>query len=383
MLGLFKSWVTPNSHKGKMMGKNKETLATQNTIMIDEIALFVKISEIIENRKYRVQTVVNSEATLMFWEVGNHINSTVLDAKRATYGKQIVVKLSQQLQEKYGKSFELTNLRRIMRFAEKFTDYEIVATLSPQLSWSHIIELLPLKSEEARLYYAQDVLDRKIGVRELRRQISRKAYERREIANTRIDEGDMLPFNVFKDPYMLDLHGLKDNFAEADLEKAILLELEAFLLEFGNGFTFVARQKRMTIEDDDFWLDLLFYHRDLCRLVAVELKIGKFKPQYKGQMELYLKWLDRYERRPLENSPIGIILCTAASREQVELLELNKSGIAVAEYWTSMPPKAEFERKIREILTDAKERLSRRKLLTSSDVKRDIEYFYESKDDDE
>ena len=365
------------------MSKKKDDFAIQNTDMIDEAALFERVSAIIENRKQRVQLAANSETTLMFWEVGQHINSVVLNTKRAAYGKQIVATLSLQLQEKYGKSFELTNLRRIMRFAERFSDFEIVATLSPQLSWSHIVELLPLKSDEARIYYAQDVLNRQLGVRELRRQISRKAYERREIANTRISSDDMLPFNVFKDPYLLDLFALKDNFAEADLEKAILSELEKFLLEFGHGFSFVARQKRMTIDEDDFYLDLLFYHRDLRRLVAVELKIGKFKPSYKGQMELYLKWLERYERRPDENAPIGIILCTTASREQVEMLELNKSGIAVAEYWTAMPPKIEFERKIREILAEAKERLSRRKLLTSSDVKREIGYFYEPKDDDD
>ncbi len=191
-----------------------------------------------------------------------------------------------------------------------------------------------------------------------------------------------MPFNAFKDPYLLDVLGLRDNFVEADLEKAILVELESFLLEFGKGFSFVARQKRMTIDEDDFYLDLLFYSRDLRRLVAVELKIGKFKPQYMGQMRLYLKWLDRYEKRDGENAPIGIILCTKASREQIELLELDKSGIAVAEYWTAMPPKEEFERKIQEILAQAKERLARRKLLKSGGVPREIEYFYEAKDDD-
>ena len=291
--------------------------------------------------------------------------------------------LASQLEIKYGKTFDVYNLRRMMRFAENFSDFEIVTALASQLSWSHFIEILPIKSNEARLFYANESAQRCLSTKELRRQIARKAFERKEIANTQMDESAALPFNIFKDPYLLDVLGLKDNFAEADLEKAILLELEAFLLEFGHGFSFVARQKRMTIDEDDFYLDLLFYHRDLCRLVAVELKIGKFKPQYKGQMELYLKWLDRYEKREGENAPIGIILCTAASREQVELLELNKSGIAVAEYWTAMPPKADFERKIKEILVEAKERLSRRKMLPSGDAGREIEYFFEAKDDEE
>jgi predicted nuclease of restriction endonuclease-like (RecB) superfamily len=240
-----------------------------------------------------------------------------------------------------------------------------------------------LKSDEARLYYAYDVAERRYGIQELRRQIKRKAYERREIANTQLTEQSAVPFNVFKDPYLLDIFGLKENFLEADLEKAILTELEAWMLEFGRGLTFVERQKRMTIDGDDIVLDLLFYHRIIKRLVAIELKLGEFKAAYKGQMELYLKWLDRYERQFGEEAPIGIILCTAANRGKIEMLEMDKAGIAVAEYWTHLPPKAEFERKIREILTEAKERLERRKTLTGGEVIRQIDYFLERKDDDD
>lgn len=300
----------------------------------------------------------------------------------AEYSKRIVSALPTQLVTKYGKPFELRNLRRMMQFAEKFDDFEIVSTLSTQLGWSHIVEILPLKSEGARLYYAKETVERRFGIRELRHQISRKAYERREIANSQLTEVSPIPFNVFKDPYLLDVLDLKENFLEADLEKAILTELEKFILEFGNGFTFVARQKRMIMDDEDFTLDLLFFHRTLRRLVAIELKIGKFIPQYKGQMEFYLKWLNRYERQEWENEPIGLILCTKASRNQIELMELDKSGIAVAEYWTDLPPKAEFERKINEILHEAQERLARRKTLKGGDVKKQIDYFYESKDDD-
>jgi predicted nuclease of restriction endonuclease-like (RecB) superfamily len=366
----------------KIMGEIKKDIITQGETQIDDLKIFERVSNIIETRKTRAGAYANREVTLMYWEVGRYINSVVLDGGRAAYGKRIVTTLSSQLQVKYGKTFDLPNLRRMMRFAEKFFDFEIVTTLSSQLTWSHFVDILPVKTDDGRLFYANEVAERNLSVQDLRREIARKAYERREIANTRIDESAELPFNVFKDPYLLDVLGLKDSFSEADLEKAILSELEQFLLEFGNGFSFIARQKRMTVDEDDFYLDLLFYHRDLRRLVAVELKIGKFKPQYKGQMELYLKWLDRYERREGENAPIGIILCTSASREQVELLELNKSGIAIAEYWTAMPPKAEFERKIKEILEQAKERLARRKMLTGGDIRREIEYFYESKDDD-
>ena len=271
----------------------------------------------------------------------------------------------------------------MMQFAEQFPDAEILSPLATKLSWSHFIELMPLKTEEARLYYAQDATQRNYGTKELRRQISRKAYERREIANAELSHDSVIPFNVFKDPYLLDLFGLKENFLEADLEKAILSEIEAFILEFGHGFSFVERQKRMILDGDDIVLDLLFYHRVLKRLVAIELKLGKFKAEYFGQMALYLKWLDRYERQPGEEAPIGLILCATASREKIEMLELDKSGIAVAEYWTAMPPKADFERKIREILAQARERLARRKSLLSGEIQRDVDYFYEAKDDDE
>jgi predicted nuclease of restriction endonuclease-like (RecB) superfamily len=367
----------------KMKNEDNKNDNTLIPVQIDETVLFERIAAIIENRKSRAAAYTNREVTLMFWEVGQYINAAVLDFKRAAYGKKIVSTLATQLSSIYGKSFELRNLRRMMQFAEQFYDFEIVSTLSTQLSWSHFTELLPLKSSEARLYYAQDAAARNLGVRELRRKISRKSYERREIANTRLTEKSAIPFNVFKDPYLLDLFGLKDNYLEADLEKAIITGIESFLLEFGHGITFVDRQKRMILDGNDIVLDLLLYSRTLRRLIAIELKLGKFKAAYKGQMELYLKWLDKYERQEGEEAPIGIILCASASREIVELLEPDKAGIAVAEYWTQLPPKVEFERKIREILTEAQERLERRKLLTDSGIQRQIDYFIESKDDED
>jgi predicted nuclease of restriction endonuclease-like (RecB) superfamily len=365
-----------------MSSKKKQKHTIANTPQVDENLLFLRVAEIIENRKKRTIAHVSQETTLMFWEVGQYVNSVLLGDERAVYGRQIVSTLSTQLAEKYGKTFELRNLRRMIQFAKTFSNQEIVSTLSTQLSWSHIIEILPLKTQEAKLYYANEVAIRQLGIRELRQQIARKAYERREIATIELSKDSTVPFNVFKDPYLLDLFGLKENFAEADLEKAILVELEAFLLEFGHGFTFVERQKRMIIDDEDIVLDLLFYHRILKRLVAVELKLGVFKAAYKGQMELYLKWLDRYERKEGEEAPIGIILCATASREKVELLEMDKAGIAVAEYWTHLPPKAEFETKIKTILLEARERLERRRAFPQKVAPKRIEYFYESKDDD-
>ena len=368
----------------KDKNKNEALIPVEHSIeLLDENMLFERVAAIIENRKYRTYAHANYENTIMFWEVGQYINSTVLSKKRAAYGKQILSSLSAKLIAKYGKSFAQRNIYRMLQFAERFPDIDILSSLTTKLSWTHFIELLPLKSDEAWLFYAKDAAERNYGIKELRRQISRKAYERREIANAELSKQSTVPFNAFKDPYLLDMFGLKENYLESDLEKAILADLEAFILEFGHGFSFVERQKRMILDGDDIVLDLLFYHRILKRLIAIELKLGKFKAAYKGQMELYLKWLDKYERQPGEEAPIGIILCATADREKIELLEMDKAGIAVAEYWTHLPPKAEFEEKIKSIMIEAKERLERRKTFFSDEIKKDIDYFIESKDDDD
>jgi predicted nuclease of restriction endonuclease-like (RecB) superfamily len=364
------------------MADTSKELAVSNAAAVDENTLFECVAAIIDNRKATAASHVNREVTLMYWEVGRYISSVLLDGERGKYGKQIFSTLSRKLISTYGKTFDTENLYRMTRFARLFSDYETVSELSTSLSWSHFCELIRIKGNEARLYYANDAAQRRFGIRELRRQISRKSFERQEIANTQLSPESLVPFNLFKDPYILDTLGLKENFPEADLEKAILTEIESFLLEFGHGFSFVERQKRMTMDGDDFTLDLLFFHRILHRLVAIELKIGRFKPQYKGQMEFYLKWLSRYERQEGENEPIGIILCTTASRNQVELLELDKAGIAVAEYWTNLPSKPLFEEKIRSILSEAQERLERRKLLLKSGETQQIEYFLESDKDE-
>ena len=364
------------------MKQNTRNITVKDNPVVDEKSLFTHVAKIIETRKRRAGILVNQEITLMYWEIGKYIGSVLLGNERAEYGKRIVASLSQQLAERYGKGFQRVNMTRMIKFAEIFPDPKIVSTLSEQLSWSHFVEILLLKDQEARMYYAQDAIERNLGVRDLRKQIARKAYERREIANSRLSDVSVIPFNLFKDPYLLDSLGLKDNFLEADLEKAILTEMESVILEFGNGCAFVERQKRMTVDGDDRTLDLLFYNRALKRLVAVELKVGKFIPEYKGQMEFYLKWLNRYERREGENEPIGLIMCSKANRGQVELMELDRSGIAVAEYWTDLPPKALLEEKLRMMHNEAQERLERRKLLPKSGIRKQIGSFYEPKDDD-
>ena len=334
-----------------------------NSLTISENDLFNELSQLIEQSKHQVAVQVNSTVTILFWQIGNRINQDILQNKRAEYGKQIVPTVSAQLENKYGRNFTEKNVRRMLRFAEQFSDFQIVVTLSRQLSWSHFVELLPLKTLEAKLFYAQNASNNLFGIRELRRQIGLKAFERTNIADAQIIESTQIPFNTFKDPYILDLLGLQNTFLEKDLEDAILHDLEIFILELGKGFTFVERQKRMIIDGEDFNLDLLFYHRKLKRLVAIELKLGKFQAKHKGQMELYLKWLDKYEKQEGENTPIGLILCAESSREQIELLEMHKDGIMVAEYWTDLPPKKQFEEKIHLLLTEARERIERKKLL--------------------
>jgi len=333
-------------------------------LMNPEQMLFDEISTLIEQTRRTIYAQASSATILLYWKIGRRVNDDVLKNKRADYGKQIVSALTTQLTEKYGRSFEIRNLRRMMQFAEQFSDFEIVSALPTQLSWTHIIEVLPLKTQEAKIFYLDEAARRLMSTRELREFINRKAYERREIANTQITDTTRIPLNAFKDPYLFDTLGLKDEYLEADLEEAILRELEKFILEFGKGFTFAERQKRMIIDGEDFHLDLLFYNRNLKRLVAVELKQGQFEAAYSAQMKLYLKWLNRYERQEGENEPIGLILCASGNhREQMELLEMDKDGIMVAEYWTTLPPKAEFEKKIHAILAETRERLARRKLL--------------------
>ena len=208
-----------------------------------------------------------------------------------------------------------------MQFAEEFHEIEIVVPLVRQLTWSHLIAIIPLKKEEARLFYAQKAAESLWSKRELRKQIERKAYERAEIANIKHSLSATRLEHTFKDPYFLDFLGLKDSYLENDLESTILKELELFILELGDGFAFIERQKQMIIDGEDFYLDLLFYHRKLNRLVAIELKIGKFKAAYKGQMELYLSWLNENEKQENEEPPIGLILCSEAGKEQIQLLK--------------------------------------------------------------
>ena len=323
----------------------------------------------IEQARQVASVAVNAGLTLMYWRIGRRIRSEVLDGQRATYGAGIVVTLSRQLVADYGRSFEEKNLRRMVQFAEVYPDEEIVVSLIRQLSWTHFLVLLPLKDPLARDFYAEMCSIERWSVRTLRARVDSMLYERTALSKKSDEsirqeldalraQGDLTPPLLLKDPYVLDFLALNDRYLEKGLEDAILRELEQFLLELGAGFSFVARQRRIQLDSDDFYIDLPFYNHKLRRLVAIELKLGDFKAEYKGQMELYLRWLAKHDQEPGDLPPLGIILCTGKKHEQIELLELDKSGIHVAEYLTVLPPREVFQQKIQDALTHARQRLA-------------------------
>lgn len=323
---------------------------------------------LIDEARSAVATTVNVGLTILYWKIGQRIHAEILQSERATYGEQIVQTLSAQLQAEYGRGFGRRNLFYMIRFAEVFPGEQQVVALARHLSWSHFRLIIPIADSLKREFYGELCRLERWSVRTLRAKIDSMLYERtalsrkpEELIRLELDalraEDRLTPDLVFRDPYFLDFLGLRDHYMEKDLEDAILRELEAFLLELGVGFTFVARQYRITVDDEDYYLDLLLFHRGL-RLVAVELKLGDFKPADKGQMELYLRWLARYDQRPGEEPPIGLILCAGKRRETIELLEMESSGIRVAEYLTELPPKEVLVRKLHAAVQHARERLA-------------------------
>jgi predicted nuclease of restriction endonuclease-like (RecB) superfamily len=319
----------------------------------------------------RVQAArsVDSTLVMLYWRLGRRIREDILGQKRAAYGEEIVATLAQQLSAEFGRGFGEKNLRRMVQFAEVFPEEQIVAALLRQLGWTHFVLLIPIKEPLKRDFYAQLCRVEKWSTRALEKKLSSMLFERtalsrkpanlieQEIEMLR-DEDKMTPDLVFRDPYLLDFLGLKDTYAEKDLEAAILRDMESFLLELGVGFAFLERQKRITVDGDDYYLDLLFFHRRLRRLVAVELKLGDFKPAFKGQMELYLRWLDQHERREGEESPLGLILCAGKKEETIRLLDMEGSGIRVASYWTDVLPREQLQRKLHEAVALARQRLA-------------------------
>ncbi|MDP2604065.1 MAG: PDDEXK nuclease domain-containing protein [Deltaproteobacteria bacterium] len=329
------------------------------------------LRQLIAEARQDVARQVNSALVLLYWRVGQRIRRDVLKEKRAEYGQRIVSSLGTQLEAEFGRGFSRRNLFNMIRFAEVFPDFRIVQALTAQLGWTHFSLIIYLDDPLKRDFYAEMCRIERWNTRTLGKKIGSMLFERTALSkkpkelirhelNALRSEDKLTPDLVFRDPYVLDFLGLKDRYIEKDIEDAIMREMENFILELGVGFTFVARQKRIQVDSDDFYLDLLFFHRGLRRLVAIDLKLRDFQPGDKGQMEFYLRWLAKYEQKPGEQSPIGLILCAGKKREQIELLELEKSGIRVASYWTKVLPRKLLQKKLHEAIRHARERLAQK-----------------------
>jgi predicted nuclease of restriction endonuclease-like (RecB) superfamily len=327
------------------------------------------IGRLIESARQQVAQTANVALTTLYWQIGTRIRQDVLKARRAEYGAEIVAALGRQLEERFGRGFGEKNLRRMVQFAEAFPEAEIVAALRRQLGWSHFKALVPMKDPLRRNFYAEMCRVEGWSTRTLQKKIDSMLYERTALSKkpeqlirkelfTLRETDRVTPDLVFQDPYLLDFLGLRDTFSEKDLESALLREIERFLLELGTGFAFLERQKRITLDGDDYYIDLLFFHRRMRRLVVIELKIGDFKPADSGQVEIYLRWLDRHERQPGEEPPVAIILCAGKKRETVEYLNLGRSGIHVAEYLTELPPREVLRERLHRALASARARLA-------------------------
>ncbi|MBW8050735.1 MAG: DUF1016 domain-containing protein [Cytophagales bacterium] len=315
-----------------------------------ESVLLNDIMQIIEQAKARIAVTVNAELTLLYWNVGKRIKEEVLNNERAGYGEEIVKNLAIQLTGQYGKGWSEKQLRHCLHSVETFPDFQIISTLSRQFSWSHIQSFLYIADPLKREFYIEICKLERWPVRLLRERINSMLYERTAISKKPEEtiknelqqlknEQKVTPDLVFRDPYFLDFLGLKDTYSEKDMETAIIAELQRFIIEMGSDFAFLARQKRITIDNRDYKVDLLFYHRRLKCLVAIDLKLGEFEAGYKGQLELYLSYLEKHETLEGENSPIGLILCSGKNPEHVELMQLHKTNIKVADYLTQLPPR--------------------------------------------
>lgn len=326
------------------------------------------IKNLIRDAKSAAFKVVNIELSVLNWKIGERIQKEVLKDRRADYGKAIVKQLSIALTKQYGKGWSSQQLRHCIRFYQTYNDKEKLYTVCRELSWSHIRTLIYVEEELKRDFYIEFSKLENWSVRRLQERIKSMLFERTAISKKpeetikkdlkELRENKKLSEDVvFRDPYILDFLGLADSYSEANLEDAILQELQRFITELGSDFAFLGRQKRITIDNRDYYIDLLFYHRRLKSLVAIDLKIGEFEAAYKGQMELYLRYLEKYEQIEGENYPIGLILCTGKNEEHVELLQLDKSNIKVAEYIAHLPSTEELKSRLHIAIEFAKRRL--------------------------
>ena len=319
--------------------------------------LFTNIRQLIEESKQRVAVAVNTTMSRLYWRIGFQINKDVLQNSRAEYGAQIVRDLALRLNSEFGKGWSEKQLRHCIQFAKAFPEESIVSTLWRQLSWSHFKLVLYIDDPLKREFYLEMCKLEKWSVRTFGERIQSMLYERTAISRKPEQtiakelallkkEQQLNPDLVFRDPYFLDFLGLSDMYSEKDLETSIIVELQRFIIKLGSDFAFMARQKRIIIDNRDYYIDLLFYHRRLKCLVAIDLKLGDFEAGFKGQMELYLRYLQINEQLEGENAPLGLILCTGKNEEHIELMQLDQSNIKVAEYLTILPSQEILKEKL-------------------------------------
>ena len=323
------------------------------------------VGHIIELSKHTIAVYLNGEVSMTYWRIGKYIAGELETLGTEKYGAKIVATVSRQLTERFGKGYTRDAIFRMVKVVRAYPEEEIVGTLSRHLTWSHFIELAEIQEPTRRLFYQQMSIVNNWSVRQLRKQEDAMAYERSLIAAkpddeqvqtlSKVTEGDISPDVILKSSYVVDFLGLKGDYSESKLEDAVVEQLEQFIMELGQDFAFLERQKKISIDSIDYRLDLLFYHRRLRRLLAIDLKLGKFKPEYKGQMELYLKYLKKYEMQPGEEEPIGLLLCSEGNTEHIELMMLDEQNIKVAQYLTVLPEKQWFIDKLNRAILIARE----------------------------
>jgi predicted nuclease of restriction endonuclease-like (RecB) superfamily len=335
--------------------------------MLPEEKLFADIKNLVISARQRAFKAVDSERVILYWQIGNRINEEILQNQRAEFGKQVVKNLSKKMTLEFGSGFNQINLWLFIRFVTFFPDFEIVYALRKLFSWTHFRIFIRIEDDLKRRFYMEMCRIEGWGTRQLEERMDSMLFERTAISRKpedliqleldKVGETGLVSEDmVFRDPYLLDFLDLKDTYSEKDLETAILLEIQRFIAEFGTDFAFLARQKVISIDGEDYKIDLLFFHRRLKRLVAIDLKLRKFRPQDKGQMELYLRWLEKHEMVEGENPPIGLILCSAKSDEHIELLMLDQGDIRVAQYLTELPPREVLQAKLHAAIAKARAR---------------------------
>lgn len=334
--------------------------------------LFSDLRKLVAAARQRIAISVNSEAISLYWRIGCRIKKDILKGGRGVYGEGTIRKCADFLTGEFGSGWGFQTVRHCVRAAYTFSEAEIVYALRTQLSWTHVRALMGIDDELKRMFYLEMAAHEHWSTRRMEEKIDAMLFERTAISRkpeaviraelAKVGErGELTPDLVFRSSYFFSLTGLKDDYSESELEDAILAQIETAIEEFGTDFAFLGRQRRITIDSTDYKMDLLFFHRSLRRLVVVDLKLGRFKPEYEGQMKLYLRYLDRNERKPGEESPIGLILCSEGNTEHIEYLMLDEENIRVAQYFTQLPSKELLRGKLQRAVAIAGETLAERR----------------------